>query len=64
MSDRNGCYNREPFKESLEVQDGYVNLDHTRIARMKTIPFVMSRECKHDKKDTDPKCQGCRWQKQ
>lgn len=67
MGDRHGCFNREPFKHSLQVQDGWTTVefgsyDTSRLARsMKTIPFVMSRSCQHPERATDPRCAGCKW---
>lgn len=54
----NGCHNREPLKKTLLGQDGWAE-DGRRI--MKEIPFAMSTDCKHDKRDTDPRCAGCCW---
>lgn len=54
----NGCHNREPFRESLVVQDGW-NVDGTR--HTKVIPFVMSEDCQHDRRATDKGCDGCKW---
>lgn len=57
---RYGCHNREPFRESLAVQDGW-NVYGTR--HMVVIPFAMSKDCQHDKQETDDGCKDCRWRK-
>lgn len=65
---KNGCFNRAPFLGTLKVPDGYTEkVDHfesevVRIQKMTEIPFVMSRDCQHDRKTTDPRCEGCCWQ--
>lgn len=53
-----GCYNREPFKETLLVQAGWTE-DGRRI--MKEIPFRMSMNCEYDLKQTDGECGDCKW---
>lgn len=58
-SDRYGCWNRDRFKASLQVQDGWRS-NGTR--NTKSVPFVLSRDCMHDKKHHDPRCQGCAWE--
>jgi len=55
---KNGCHNRPPVQETLRVPDGWSASGH-RLT--KPMPFVMSRDCKHDKRDTDPGCAGCKW---
>lgn len=69
-TNKNGCYNREAFKESLMVPDGYTGKEYVvtwdgkipiRVQRMKEIPFVMSTTCQHDRRSTDPRCEGCKW---
>jgi hypothetical protein len=58
-----GCYNREPFRESLVVKSGLstvLNADGTGVQafRVITIPFRGSREC-HTA--DDPRCADCKW---
>jgi hypothetical protein len=63
---RYGCYNRAPFRESMPVQNGWVNSPNatTRLPRMQPSPFRMARECQFTLTElgqTDPKCDGCKW---
>jgi len=53
-----GCHNRQPFKQELQVQDGWTE-DGRRV--MKQIPFRMSNECEWSKEHDDDKCTSCRW---
>lgn len=55
--DLNGCHNRPPFKQTLIVQDGWT-ASGRRIN--KEIKHVMSTDCRHDKRATDPRCRGCK----
>lgn len=57
-ADRYGCWNRDRFKASLQVQDGWRS-NGTR--NTKIVPFTLSRDCMHDKKRSDPRCHGCDW---
>ncbi len=66
-----GCHNkpRPVAGAPLAVQDGYVagvfeyESGHTdRLARMVTVPFRMSTECKYDATGTDKGCAGCQHQ--
>lgn len=61
----NGCHNREPFRESLEVQDGWrsveIGLETVRVPRMKVIEFRNSKDCRYSKDNDDPRCTGCKW---
>lgn len=43
-----GCWNRAPFK--LTVESG-----------QHRYPFAMSRDCLHDQKQIDSRCDKCRW---
>lgn len=52
----NGCHNREPLKKTLLGQDGWTE-DGRKIN--KQMPHVMSRECRHDLRQTDQGCKGC-----
>ena len=58
MTKKHGCYDRKPFLDKLEVQDGW---DNGR-RYMKTIPFRMSMKCEYDNKAMDVGCEGCCWQ--
>lgn len=63
----NGCYNREPFKRTLRVQDGWMEFGATRKPVIRSIPFRMSEQCEYTTSDlgaADPGCKGCRWQRQ
>ena len=55
-----GCYNRQPFKEFLKVQSGW--LGGKRIET--TIDFRMARDCQYTKTELgrkDERCIGCKW---
>ncbi len=65
----NGCHNRNPLKETIDVQDGWYesriyrhNGSFTRTPFMKTITDPMTKTCQYQvlHKD-DPKCKDCRW---
>jgi hypothetical protein len=63
-----GCHNREPFRESVLVQDGWIETivqgQLARVARMKAIPFRNMRECGYQLSEigkADPRCVGCCW---
>lgn len=66
------CYNRQPFKDTVEVQVGWVNSNEwmykAQLRRVETIHDPMSKGCQQhgpmgeatlhpDKWD----CGGCRW---
>lgn len=53
---RYGCFNKADHKPTYMAQLGW-NLDNTR--NMVSVPDEMSRECKYDRTDKDPKCAGC-----
>jgi len=59
-----GCFNREPFKETMRVQDGWIWKDnrHTRIPKMVSLKFSMSKKCEYQKDDkyNDQGCVGCK----
>lgn len=66
-----GCFNREPFKAMLVVQDGWIDTivhgQPSRSPRMKEIAFRNSPECGYQLSEignADPKCAGCRWKVQ
>lgn len=74
-----GCFNRQPFKQSVTVQDGYKRLTVTsykgsdgqalhniRVPAMVSVPFDNSPDCKYTESalgQADPKCLGCNWRK-
>ena len=64
MAKKWGCYNRQPFRDTLVVQDGYVHTVHpatglsVRLPRTVTTPFVNSRECHSGEGE---RCEGCSW---
>ena len=63
-SHRNGCHDRKPFRPSQPVQDGYFMDGVTRIAKMVSVPFRMSRDCEYTKSslgNADKGCTGCQW---
>lgn len=59
-----GCYNREPYVKSVEVQDGWERVGSWKFPVVINVPFVMSPQCNY--KDTelgkkDGRCEGCKW---
>lgn len=59
-----GCHNRREYKDKLIVQDGWWLDGHSRIAKVRQIPFAMSRDCKYTHTElgqTDTRCHGCKW---
>lgn len=61
----NGCFNRQPFKTEQLVQDGWVNVDGTRLPNMVKVPFRMSQSCQYRNDpqgygQKDPACTGCK----
>lgn len=60
------CYDK-PIAKGHYVKDGMEEADTTegRIAcyKLKWIPFVMSTDCRYDKKAGDPRCGGCNRQR-
>ena len=53
---RYGCFNRPPFREVVEAQDGW-HADGTR--RTVEMTFRMARECRYDRSLDDSACAGC-----
>jgi len=47
----NGCFNRAPFKESMKVQDGWIDYCNSRMPKMIDVPFRMSKDCEYQKHD-------------
>lgn len=61
---RYACHDRKPFKQSLIAQAGYFMDGYQRIAKMVSVPFVMSEACQYTKTElgqADEKCDGCKW---
>lgn len=61
----NGCHNREPFKSTTLMQDGWVNVHGIRIPKMIEVPFRMSTTCNYQADpmgygQKDPACTGCK----
>ena len=61
-----GCYNRPPFKQTTEVQDGWAvvgdaraTTETTRFPTMRTIPFRMSQECNYTHTELGQADKGC-----
>ena len=55
------CHNRQPFKRTLTVQDGYKQ-DGTR--NMFEVPFTMSRLCEYTTSElgsVDKRCATCKY---
>lgn len=60
----NGCFNREPFKDSMIVQDGAYLDGYTSSPRLKSSPFRMAKDCQYTLTElgkVDPQCAGCKW---
>ena len=58
-----GCHNRKDYRPKLMVQDGWWLDGQSRVAKVKQIPFVMSRDCRYTHTwlgQTDERCQGCK----
>ena len=59
---RYGCFNRLPFFESYQGQQGWRNNNlGTRIPVMMTIATTMSKDCQYSKGTIDSRCIGCQW---
>ena len=58
---KNGCWNREPLRETAIVQLGWYDQVCTRKPAMVVIPDPMTKTCQYQilKKD-DTKCVGCK----
>ena len=54
---RYGCHNRAPFRERLEMQDGWTAEGAREVVVM---PFRMSHECRYDRSLSDSACLGCK----
>lgn len=55
-----GCYNREPYKPLLKVQDGWVNGKPL----YRHIEFRMEPSCQYRHTELgkqDQRCEGCKW---
>lgn len=68
MTRLHGCHNRPPMKCGYWAQNGVISLFVRLLVRLRIlvrravwVPHRMSRDCKHDKRATDPGCTGCRW---
>ena len=68
-----GCYNREPFKSEVVVQDGWHQPSgdraSTKAPALVKVPFRMSTECQYSQDpmghgQKDPGCVGCKYQKE
>lgn len=56
-----GCHNRDPYKTSVPVQDGWTK-DGRRI--MKDAPNQMAPDCRYTLTELgrqDQGCTGCKW---
>lgn len=64
----NGCYNREPYKETVIVQDGWwLKGQNEKTGRLIKIPFHMTTDCQYTLSELgqkDVKCVGCKWRKE
>jgi hypothetical protein len=62
----NGCHNREPFKQLMNVQDGWTQGGSHRVGYMVDVPFRMNPECQYTHTElgkTDKGCDGCKHRK-
>lgn len=70
------CFNRPPFKDTIIVQDGWLDHKHiqhpflppvaSRVPLMREIPDPMSKECQQHGPLGEATlhgwdCEGCRW---
>ena len=60
------CHDRQPFRTSQPMQDGWYMDGVTRTPRMISVPFRMSTDCQYSRDpmglgSNDPRCEGCRW---
>lgn len=69
------CFNRPPYKDTIVVQDGWINqefpfIGKTRTPRMVEIDDPMSKACQQNKPPFGEAyrmgwdCEGCRWREQ
>ena len=67
MSDRHGCYNRKPFKDTYGAPNGlkciklHDEMDYIIVQKRAQIKHTRSRDCRHPERATDPRCAGCKW---
>ncbi len=62
----NGCHNREPLRDYVRVQNGWVTRGQSRDPLMVTIPDPMTKECVYTRSavgQADPGCVGCKWRR-
>lgn len=66
--EQRSCYNREPLKDKVIVQDGYHPVFYDGFGnpcitpKYITIDDPMTKDCKYSiGYGNDPKCAGCRW---
>jgi hypothetical protein len=59
-----GCFDRQPFKEGVWVQDGWIEDVNTRHPAMKLIQLRNTTKCQYRHTElgqTDKGCEGCSW---
>lgn len=64
-----GCHNRDEYKKTLTVQNGFMRHSYNfgrsfEVPNKVEVPFRMTKECQYTKTDLghkDEKCIGCRW---
>lgn len=65
MASSYGCHNRAPYRQTLEVQDGYwPEGQQRRIPKLVKISFSMAKECQYTHTELgkhDARCVGCCW---
>jgi hypothetical protein len=73
----NGCYDRPPLQRYALVQDGWIVdgqatatvmdagfAGEVHLRHAKWIPTPWVDKCMYDNKGTDPRCSGCKHQKE
>lgn len=64
LDGHNGCFDREPLRDKVYVQDGWRyhhdGVQFTRIPIIKEIPDPMTKDCRYSVDyGNDPGCAGC-----
>lgn len=57
------CHNREPYGQTVRMQDGYTSGGSHQIAHMIDVPFRMNPDCQYRYTElgkADKRCDGCK----
>lgn len=57
------CHNREPYGQTVRMQDGWLEGGPYRVAEMKDVPFRMNPNCQYRYTElgkADKRCDGCK----